>query len=113
MNERVAHESPPHHYGVGVVFAVETPGLIAQSIYGLADQFRVLGILAVLFFAHTHRVEPDQTVSASGQGKGDNRGGAPNPQGHRGPIQVWIAQRKFEWEGSQSVPTHCFVMATN
>ena len=66
----------------------------------------------LFYFNPTHRVEPDQTVSASGQGKRDNRGGAPNPQGHRGPIQVWIARRKFEWEGSQSVPTHCFITAT-
>ena len=28
------------------------------------------------------------------RGKGTNRGDAPNPQGHRGPIQVWIALRR-------------------
>ena len=91
------------------------PGLLAQFSYMvLLTIFWVPGPVLVLFYPppHTPRVEPDQTMSASGQGIRDNRGGAPNPQGHRGPIQVWITQRKFEWEGSQSVPTHCFVMAT-
>ena len=82
-----------------------------NSFYGFASHLRVPGPVLVLF-PHTPRVDPDQTVSASGQGKGINRGGAPNPQGHRGPIQVWITRRKFEWEGSQSVPTHCFITAT-
>ena len=60
-----------------------------------------LGAGSFLWFLspHTPRVDPNQTVSASGQGKGINRGGAPNPQGHRGPIQVWIALRRCSDSG--------------
>ena len=86
---------------------------VQHCLMALLTIYRVPGPVLILFSHTPHRVDPDQTVSASGQGgRGTNRGGAPNPQGHRGPIQVWIARRTVECEEAQSVPTHCFVTAS-
>ena len=86
---RHRHQSP----GLGWC-SLYTLGLLAHFFEeSYPDSCPGLGPVLVSI-PHTPRVEPDQTVSASGQGKGDNRGGAPNPQGHRGPIQVWIALRR-------------------
>ena len=55
-------------------------------VYGLADHLLGTGSCPGTILpppTHTPRAEPDQTVSATGQGTRDNRGGAPNPQGHR------------------------------
>ena len=61
---------------------------------------------------HTPRVAPDQTMSVSGQGKrGNNQGGEPNPQSHRGLIQVWLTQRKRSEAGkSRDAPYPVSVM---